>query len=602
MPEIQRDPAELRPGELVLLALGAALLSGLLQNLARLAALLGGKPWDHGIHVFWMAPLAELIVIGVIALIVGLLGIWLPFLRRTRVVLVLLAWPAILSVLLLTPRLHVWARMLLALGVAVQVGALAAWRPALFRSIVRPSVTALLLVTLGAAGSVVGWSVFTERRDARSLGPSRPGAPNVVLLIWDTVRASSLSLYGHRRATTPHLDSLARTGVTFDRAYSTASYTLPSHASIFTGQWAHELGITWRTPLDEDVPTLAGTLREAGYQTAGFSGNRIFVTRAWGLGSGFTNFHEHRLGVQLVFRSGSLMRAIAGSDVVRNLLSFDDALARVHAEDNISAALGWLRRADGSRPYFAFINFMDAHAPYLPPAPYDSVFGGYASDDERRQARRRARMDPDFIPHEEGLATQPAYEGAIAALDAAVGSMLDTMDREGFLENTIVVISSDHGEEFGEHGLFGHGSSLYAQSIHVPLVVVYPGRTPGGQRVAQVVSNRDIAATVLDLAGLPPSLPGTSLRLAWESTVASDSAVAHALLTGDERLPPIARSRLGDLASVLNARRQVIRNPDGSLEVFDLDANRDGNVALPAPDSLASLLVPKLATRTSREQ
>ena len=576
-------------------AVGLALVTGLTQNMARVAAMALGRRWDHGIHAWWMTPLGDFILLASLVLLILLIGVALPAVRRPGIVFPVILFPAVLTPLMLVPRIQILAKVILAAGIAVQAGRVLARRSARGDRFASVGVF-FLVVTLNISAGVLGWSAITGRRAARSDVAAVPGAPNVLILLWDTVRASSLSLYGYRLPTTVHLDSFARAGVVFDRAISTASYTLPSHASLFTGRQAHELTTNWRTPLDGTVPTLAEAMKAAGYRTAAFSANRTYVTRGWGLGRGFDVFDEHRLGVQQVLRSSTLLRLIATSEPVRRLLAFDDDLARVHAPDNARALLRWLERGDSSRPYFAFVNFMDAHGPYLPPAPYDSIFSTPDDRADRRLLRRLARQEMDNLPLAQALRLQASYEGAIAGLDAAVGRLLDEMGQRGLLRNTVVIVTSDHGEEWGEHGVFGHGNSLYYRSINVPLVMVYPDRIPPGERVSNVVSLRDIPATVLDLAGLSSSLPGRSLRQLWENPGRVDTAEAFSFIGGDERLPRFARSRNGDLWSVVDRTNQVIRNPDGSIEAFDLTNGSQGDSVMKSLTGNAEALARRLGS------
>lgn len=582
-------------GTLLRYAVGLALLTGLMQNGARVAALSLGHHWDHGIHAWWMAPLGDLILFASLALLVLLVGGAVPSVRRPILVFPVMLFPAFLTPLMLVPRVHFVTKLLLAAGLAVQVGRVLALRPVREDRLTSAGAF-LLVVTVAISAGVLGWSAITNWRNADTDVVPSPGAPNVLILLWDTVRASSLSLYGYRLPTTVHLDSFARSGVIFDRAISTASYTLPSHASIFTGRPAHELSTNWRIPLDDAQPTLAERMKAAGYRTAAFSANRIYVTRGWGLGRGFDVFDEHRLGVQQVFRSSTLLRSIVTSAAVRRLLGFNDDLARVRAPANAKALLRWLRRGDASRPYFAFVNFMDAHGPHLPPPPYDTLFRQPNDGSDRRAIRRLARREMNLLPLEDAMRLQASYEGAIAGLDAAVRRLLDEMDQRGLLQNTLVIVTSDHGEEWGEHGLFDHGNSLYYRSINVPLVMVYPGRIPPGKRVGHVVSLSDIPATVLDLAGVSPSLPGHSVRNLWENPGQVDSAVALSFIGGDARLPKFARSRNGNLWSAVDRTTQVIRNPDGSFEAFDLTNGAQGDSALASLTGSAEMLVRRLGS------
>jgi arylsulfatase A-like enzyme len=576
------------------LAATLVLLTGLGQNFARTAATLVGRRWDHGIHVWWMAPIGDALVYAGVLVLLGVTWLLVPRLRTKRVAATVLLAPALLTLALLIPGLHPWAGLALAAGIAVQGGRLIARHGASERT-VQVSAAVMTVVTAGVAGGALLWADITRRP------PERPAAaadaPNVLLLLWDTARASAFSLYGADETSTPNLERLASEGVTFDRAISTASYTLPSHASLFTGRWAHELSVSWRVPLEGEPATIAETLRSAGYRTAAFSANRIYVTQAWGLARGFDLFEEHRLGFQQVVRSSTLARAIANTITARDVLGFNDDLARVHAPDHAEKLLEWLEETDQDRPFFAFVNYMEAHAPYLPSSPYDTLFGWYdgSDDDERRAARRVARHETGDMPPEQAMSLLPAYKGAIAELDAAVATLLAELERRGALQNTIIIVTADHGEEFGEHGVFGHGNSLYLESLRVPLVLWYPARLPAAKRVAATASLRNIPATILDLVGAPASLPGHTLRPFWEGDVA-DTAVALSLIRAHPGLPPWSLSRTGDVSSVVGESRQVIRNASGALEVFDLNADARGTARI-EPDDAAFRIAERLPPR-----
>jgi arylsulfatase A-like enzyme len=580
---------------ILLLAGCCVLLTGLGQNLARSLATLAGRNWDHGIHVWWMAPAGDALVYAAVLAVFLLIWAAVPGWRSPRLAASVLLFPATLTATLLVPGLHVIARLALATGIAYQGGALVA-RHAGTTAIMGRTLGVLGTATAGLAAGALLWSHYTRRPPPRTAAD--PGAPNVLVLLWDTARASSLSLYGEAESTTPNLERLASGGVTFDRAIATASYTLPSHASLFTGRWAHELSASWRVPLSDDPPTLAETLQQLGYRTAAFSANRIYVTRSWGLARGFDRFEEHRLGFEQTVRSSTLARAIATSTFVRDLLRFDNDLARVHAADNARMLLEWLDATDPNQPYLAFVNYMEAHGPYLPSAPYDTLFGWYDGRDEdaRRAARRIARREADAMPPEDAATLLPAYKGALAELDAAVAALLDDLERRGALRNTLVIVTADHGEEFGEHGIFGHGNSLYLESLRVPLVFWYPARLPAARRVGATPRVRDIAATNLDVIGAPPSLPGHSLRRLWEHAQ-PDTAVALSLIRRHSGLPPSSLSRTGDVSSVVGESLQVIRNADGGLEVFDLTANVHGTARVEPGDAahrIAGFLPPRI--------
>ncbi len=198
-----------------------------------------------------------------------------------------------LLVLLVFPQLHRLAAVALAVGVGAQAARLATRRAEAAVRLVRRSLPWLLASVGILAGLSVGWRTLQERRLVRSRPLAQPGAPNVLLLILDTVRAADLSLYGYSRATTPELERFAQRGTVFDRAFAAASWTTASHGSIFTGRWPSELGITWHRGLGPQWPMLSEVLRARGYATAAFVANEAYAGWETGLSRGFEHFDDY---------------------------------------------------------------------------------------------------------------------------------------------------------------------------------------------------------------------------------------------------------------------------------------------------------------------
>jgi arylsulfatase A-like enzyme len=468
----------------------------------------------------------------------------------------------------------------LAAGLALQSARMLARRREWLQRVAPSAFIAVLFATAVTAIGVQSARMMAERRVEATLGPAPQGAMNVLLLIWDTVRARNLSLYGYDRPTTPGLERLANESVVFDRAIATAPYTLPSHASLFTGRWAHELSADWRVPLNAEPPTLAEVLRDRGYRTGGFAANRFYVTRAYGIDRGFMHFAEVREAFGETIRHSTLFRHVVTSSVVRRLLRFETDLGRARAPSLYQEVERWVERGDSGRPFFAFVNVMDGHAPFLPRAPYDTLFGWYAastSPETRRQRRSMAHENPASLPAEEARRLERAYDGSIAALDAMTSAFLEQLRQRGILERTLVIIAADHGEEFGEQGVFGHGNSLYLPSLHVPLLIRAPGRLPAGVRVPQTVSLRDLPATILDILELPASLPGYSLAGLWRGDSArAPSTGALAEVRYDRSLSPKVPASAGGLNSIVTDSLQLIRSGRGDEQVFDIAQDLSG--------------------------
>jgi hypothetical protein len=292
--------------------------------------------------------------------------------------------------------------------------------------------------------------VFESESDAPS-GPfafwaepfvTREGSgspPSVLVLMLDTLRADRLGCYGAERDLTPNLDRLAGRGVRFANAVSAAPWTLPSHASVFTGLWPHEHGADWRAPLDKRAPTLAEVLARRGYRTGGFVANLVLTSREHGLHRGFQVYRDYRRSPGALLRSASLVQTIVTSKQLRRLTSAREVTGRKQAHHVNDEFLAWEGDADDG-PWFAFLNYYDAHEPYLPRAPYA---GRYSAGLPPR------RFDRQVFWHVEGLmgsweglrpdeveAERAAYEEAITGLDAAIGEMLSELRRRGSLERT----------------------------------------------------------------------------------------------------------------------------------------------------------------------
>ena len=484
-------------------------------------------------------------------------------------------------VLVAFERIHWGAWMLVSVGIGMQVGRLAAQRtPASWRWTWRLALAgnlATLIAVLIGGRSRSG----AEASALAALPPARAGAPNVLLLVMDTERAQSMSLYGEQHETTPHQAAWARRqGVVFDAAYSTAPWTLPSHASMFTGRYASQTGADWTSPMDTTPPTLAEAFRGAGYATAGFVANIAYTGFHTQLGRGFIHYEDTKRSLGEVYlgttlsQTRSLYRARNTWEathwprrVVTALwpISFEQPSTLLkHDQKSVeqvtSDFLRWLPERD-ARPFFAFINIFDAHDPYLPPDRYRTMFNKAARSYDR-------------------------YLGAIRYIDDTVETLLQELQRRGVLDNTIVVITSDHGDLFGEHGLYRHGIDPYRELVRIPLVVLNaPGAVPG-LRVKQAVSLRDLAATILDLSGVPNSsgIPGTSLRplLAGDSlqpaaSVALSELSPHTQDSDVANRVPVAMKSLADDSShmIANAEGKILvfAYPQDTAEASDLAVN-----------------------------
>lgn len=577
-------PASL--ADLAALTIAAGLAAGYLDRLSLQLRSVTGEPLIFvGHHSWWTGPVATLLLFTIAMAGLGLVAALLRQADRL--------WPAAVWVfgflagfaaLYSFPQIQRLVALLLSAAVATGLTRLAGAATPARRRRVRWTAALLGVTTLGIAATTLMRDALRERRLNRPAA-SAPDGPNVLLLVLDTVRAISLSLYGYHRETTPELTRWAARGVVFTRAYSTSPWTLPGHASMMTGRWMHEMSADWMVPLDRTYPTLAEVLSSRGYRTGGFVANTDYASAEVGLDRGFGRFEDYTLDPGQILRSSSLWRAAARIAPIRRIIGNYDNLGRRTAPEISEAFLRWLDR-DLARPFFGFLNYYDAHRPYFPPGTWPSRFRTPGVELNPRY-RREDGSEPNPSP-ERIQGAVDAYDNSIAYLDSEIGKLLGELERRGVLARTILIITADHGEEFFEHGLWDHGNSVYHPSVHVPLLVIAPGRAPAGVRSTAPVSIRSLPATVMDLLRLPGEspFPGTSLAGGW-----SGASLPDTILVGVRRVlrqPSWYPASAGDLGSVVTARHQYIRNQgSGAEELFDLDQGLVTPRTLPI-DSAAS--------------
>jgi arylsulfatase A-like enzyme len=453
----------------------------------------------------------------------------------------------------------------------------------------------------GAAGQV--WSV------------PPPEGPNVIWIVLDTLRADHTSIHGYYRQTTPELEKWSKLGLTFEMARAPACWTLPSHVSMFTGLWPEEHGARVDRPYAGTSPTLAEHLRERGYATAGFVANVRMCNRAYGVGRGFDTYVDYPWNEEVSFKAAVANSALGSfiTELARRLqLPVPEHYPFNYRRQGSAISTDGLRWLDdverrnhngpqiAERPYFLFLNFFDVHGPYLPsegearafwkgPIPpecdamprcgWDSLHAYQNAAPGDRQAR-----------HDEFESVcrrlSDLYDECILEMDAEVGRFLGDLRDRGSLSNTWVVITSDHGEHFGEHSQFGHGSSLYNEATHVPLVVIPPlGRATSthgptgplrGTRIKSPVSTRDLARTLAELTGpgMTNPFPGCSLACRWTEPEPLPvrpvfSQLVEPRLRGDDfRTDDVTR-----IESVISENRVLIDSDREVLELYHLSGD-----------------------------
>ncbi len=322
--------------------------------------------------------------------------------------------------------------------------------------------------------------------------------PNVVLISVDTLRADHITCYGYHRPTTPRIDRLAADGVVFLNTISSTSWTLPAHAALFTGlaDTVHACTNTDKS-LHPSRHTLAERLGEVGYATAGFFSGP-YLHPVFGLAQGFQIYQDCTSYADFNTATATANDTIEGPAVWQRS-SRDVTNPTVY-----NAVSNWLQH-NTRRPFLLFIHLWDAHYDFIPPPPDATMFdaadtGTITGENFRENPRVVPEMPQRDLDHLIAL-----YDGEIAWTDAHVGKILDDLEVLDLNDSTIIVLTSDHGTAFFEHGQKGHRNTLYDELIRIPLVIRYPKAIPAGLRIEEQARLIDVLPTLLDLIGLPRS-------------------------------------------------------------------------------------------------
>ena len=421
--------------------------------------------------------------------------------------------------------------------------------------------------------------------------------PNIILLVLDCVRFDGLHIFGNARSVTPHLDQLAENSRRYINARSAAIWTLPSHTSMFTGLHPRQHGVNVETRwLDESIPTMAETLNRAGYQTAAFSTN-AWVGPDFGLDRGFEHF-------------SALWRIVPSMGKVR-FTWWEKALRKglLERKDKGAAKLNkyvrkwWQKERDHDRPFFMFGLYLDAHLPYRPPK-------GYAERLLDKEALQRARAanqdawaymaDEVSMTPEDFAGLRALYDAEIAYVDDTIGDLMAFLDSVGALENTMIVVTSDHGENIGDHGLMDHQYCVCDSLARVPFIVHYPEAFAPGDD-ATPVQHTDLLPTFLDLAQASPALPlpGHSLLSTPQSEIPNPqfqitqytAAHRHRFARRHPNFDMASKGYDRTYDAITRDGFKLIRSNQGDVWLYDLSNDPDElvNVADAHPDRVQAL-------------
>jgi arylsulfatase A-like enzyme len=390
---------------------------------------------------------------------------------------------------------------------------------------------ATLLLRCDAAGHGSGTAVYWA---AHVVTRGMATRPNIVLVSVDCLRADHLGCYGYPRPTSPNIDSLAAEGCVFERCIAQCSWTLPSHTSLLTSLYLRSHGVGKITDaLSQEASTLAELLRTDGYLTAAVISGGPLLPR-YGLDQGFD---------------------------VYDASCYSGRQSDVTSPCTHARATEWLGRWGRLAPFFLFLHYWDVHQQYVPPAPYDTLFqpdsrGSWRAGQLNKRVLRGEPVPPEYFQRFVAL-----YDGEIAHTDRYIGALFRELRRLGLAENTLVVLTSDHGDELREHGDLGHGHSLFQELIHVPLIWAEPGGGAAAGNIREWVQAIDIPASILDFAGVavPAEMEGVSLL---------------PLMDGSDYRPRAAFSEVrtgGGLLAVLWGDSKLIRAKGGRmLDAYDL--------------------------------
>ncbi len=435
------------------------------------------------------------------------------------------------------------------------------------------------------------WTPPLDRPASTATAPA--GSPDVILISMDTTRADHMSTYGYARDTSPHLTAFAKDALKFVEARSPAEWTVPGHASMFTGMYpsrhgAHYAG-DWHSgpmiygrkrvlPLGDDKTTVAEALRDRGYATAGFAANFANLDRGFGMAQGFQHYEDH---------PWLLLRPVP--HVIRFLQRFWPAYCKKpfrSADDINAAALAFLDGPGRDRASFIFVNYLEPHH-WLAAPPYDL----WSRDLPNAHALALKGLFTHAIPagldDEEREFVTANYDGQILAMDASIGTFFDELKKRNRFEKALIIVTSDHGELLGEHDIVGHGGRMmYEGLLHIPMIVKFPGadRPRGENRTpVQLV---DVMPTVLTTVGatVPGAVQGEPIQSVDHATIA------------EEHINPEFVSQYGAvynraLRALYDGPYKLITTSRGERFLFDLANDRAEvkNLASREPERVARM-------------
>jgi arylsulfatase A-like enzyme len=437
--------------------------------------------------------------------------------------------------------------------------------------------------------------------------------PNIIWIVMDTVRADHLSCYGYDHTTTPNIDNIASEGVLFENAFSVAPWTLPSHASMFTGLLTCEHdthgSLTW---LSDRFATIAEVLAARGYQTLGYTNNPTIIHET-NLTQGFQTWVRAYIGGKEIERD--IYGYLRGRWFIRSLFGqkvriVDDIKYEVIEDDGAQSTnetvKGWISTASRQdNPFFIFINYMEAHKPLHPPESYARPFLpdgiSWIETLHVRHDTYKHISGVDQHDDKELKILRALYDGSIYYLDSRMGELFEHLRQLDLMDETMIIITSDHGENFGEHGLMGHMLCVYDTLLHVPLIIRYPSVFEPGLRVEEMVQLIDIFPTIIDILDIDSeeldSMRGKSRAMEGEE------AEENFIIAQDRIWPKALKNLLlanpyfdisvyqRELESIRTEDFKYIWGTDGKEELYDIsiDQHELNNIIDEDPETAKNL-------------
>ena len=375
--------------------------------------------------------------------------------------------------------------------------------------------------------------------------------PNVILVSVDTLRADALGSYGGVAAT-PVLDQLARDGVLFERAFAPAALTAPSHASLLTGSEPLEHGVIRNgATLSPDLEMIAEVFRTAGYASAAFVSSFVLDAR-FGWDQGFDVFDS-----TFSEEAATLPKELGNPGAF--FLKHDFGGFDRRADASVGAAVAWLERAP--EPYFLFVHLFDPHDPYVPPDGFERRLHGLQFDLDGRSA-------PDARQPDRLRRLVRRYHAEVLFADEQLGRLFEAAAASGS-RRRLTAVTADHGEGLGQHDWLFHAENLYAEALHVPLLVHDTDAARGGLRIAAPVALIDVAPTLVELAGLPPLASASGRSLAASVRLGSEPTPRPVFAHRRAHLRGPAGSR-GEKLAVRERDWKLIRSGEQAEELYDL--------------------------------